>query len=149
MYKAPEPKSEDTRKNAIKVLSEIPLYGNTINFNTVRPKSYPLLLFWTVVVSLRLRYQKKAPTYPNVRVEFNENVAHLNYGVVVMDIADPGGEMRLGKFAILASSARGYWALLLKRENGFAERRGVVLLRKDVLEKCLEPGPRWEPIVLG
>jgi hypothetical protein len=59
------------------------------------------------------------------------------------------GEMRFGKFAILASSARGYWALLLEWEKGVAERRGIILLKKDVIQKCLEPGPKWEAIVLG
>ena len=66
-----------------------------------------------------------------------------------MEIPSPLVEMQAAKFAILASSESGYWALLLKQENGVAERRGVVRLNKDVLKKCLDPGPRWEAVTLG
>jgi hypothetical protein len=145
----PEPNGEDARKNVIQVLREIPLSSNNINLKTIQPTAYPLLFFWTVVIRLDLGYQTKDPTYPKVGIEYDGMSGDYGDGVAIMDMTEATGEMRFGKFAILASSARGYRALLLEWKKGVAKRRSIILLKKDVLEKCLEPGPRWEAIVLG
>lgn len=57
-----------------------------------------------------------------------------------------------GQFALVTASGRdSFWALLLKWEDGIAERRGVVELEMGIggLSNALRPGPRWKVIVLG
>jgi hypothetical protein len=151
LRKAPPPESENAINNTVKELKETPLTISDNDLYTVRAKSYPLLIFWTVVINLRLKPKSYIPGYLKGHVNYEpiDRYGRNLDGEVQMDMASSADEMQVGKFAILASSNTKFWALLLKWENGVAERRGVVTLSKDVLEKCLDPGPRWRAIVLG
>ena len=150
LRKAPHPESENAIKNDVKELTEIPTTVSDSDLYTIRAKSYPLLIFWTVVINLRLKPKPYIPGYPTSHVNYEpiDRYGRNLDGEVQMDMASSADEMQVGKFAILASSNTKFWALLLKWEDGVAERRGVVTLSKDVLEKCLDPGPRWRAIVL-
>jgi hypothetical protein len=157
LYKASPPKSEDRLKiatGAVKELMDIAISEKNNRFDNTSTISYPLLLFWTVVINVDLRPNLQVLKYGEVTLDYKpkdrrDDIIHNGKVHMDMEIPSPLVEMWVAKFAILASSERGYWALLLKQENGVAERRGVVRLAKDVLKKCLEPGPRWEAVTLG
>jgi hypothetical protein len=68
-------------------------------------------------------------------------------GTVYVDTDMP--EIREGKFALLAANDDSFWTLMVRWEDMVAERRGVAVLSKDVIDSCLPPGPRWKGIVLG
>lgn len=151
LRKAPPPGFANAIKNAVTELKEIPITISDGDLYTVRAKFYPLLIFWTVLINLRLRPISHISGYPTDHVDYQpiDRYGRDLDGEVQMDMALPADEMQVGKFAIVAASDTTFWALLLKWENGVAERRGVVHLSKDVLERCPDPGPRWRAIVLG
>lgn len=142
------PKMEDSRGNARQHFQEILASVSDVDFGTIRLNSYPLLLFWTICVNLRL---KRAPQ------ENGSSVGPVNYqamdkhgescGTVYVDTDMP--EIREGKFALLAANDDSFWTLMVRWEDMVAERRGVAVLSKDVIDSCLPPGPRWKGIVLG
>jgi hypothetical protein len=142
------PKIEDSRGNSRQHFQEISASVSDVDFGTIRFNSYPLLLFWTICVNLRL---KRAPQ------ENGSSVGPINYqamdkygescGTVYVDTDMP--EIREGKFALLAAIDDTFWALMVRWEDTVAERRGVAVLSKDVIDSCLPPGPRWKGIVLG
>jgi hypothetical protein len=157
LYKASPPKWEDRLKiptSPVKELMDIPVSEENNKFYNTRTISYPLLLFWTVVINTDLRPNLQVSKYRKVTLDYKPKDRRYHIfcrGSVLMDIEIPLTlvEMSVAKFAILASDESGYWALLLKQKNGIAERQGVVLLNKDIWKNCLEPGPRWEAITLG
>jgi hypothetical protein len=128
----------------------MPVSVSDVDFSVLRTKPYPLLLFWTICINLRL---EKHPY---------QGESKLPIGHVNLDAIDRFGERcgtvevdtivsaaTQGKFALLAVSEQKFWALMLKWEDGIAERRGLAILSKKVLKTCLPPGPRWKAIVLG
>ncbi|KAL2802428.1 heterokaryon incompatibility protein-domain-containing protein [Aspergillus granulosus] len=41
------------------------------------------------------------------------------------------------------------WVMLITRENGIAERRGIGVIHEDAVEHSYPPGPVWREVVLG
>ncbi|KAF2669396.1 HET-domain-containing protein [Microthyrium microscopicum] len=107
---------------------------------------YPLLHFNTVILNLNLEriiQQSSRTTYLCARDRTGLDCGRLGTDMKL----DPVPE--IGTFALIAAKDNDFMALLLVcNENGIAERRGIVELRKEVLETCLDPGPRWRKVVL-
>ena len=141
-------KPEDSKCKVRRYFQEIVVSVSDVDFGTVRASSYPLLLFWTICINLRL---KRAPQAHGSSVGLVNYRAMDKYGescgLVNMDTTVP--EIGEGKFALLAATDDSFWALMLMWEDGVAERRGVAKLSKDVIDGCLPPGPRWKAVVLG
>lgn len=132
----------------------IPVSETNNGFNTISTTSYPLLLFWTVAINIDLSANARESKRTKVTLRYKPkdrlDGTIYNGGVLMdMEMTSPSFEMKVAKFAPLASSESGYWALLLEQKDEVAERRGVVRLDKGVLKICQEPGPRWEAITLG
>jgi hypothetical protein len=149
LRKSPFPKAEDSLRKARRAFQKIAVSVSDVDFTGIRAKSYPILMFWTICVNLRLRYR------PNFR-EVENRIQTLSFNVIDRLGATCGsvtGEFTLKgseqKFAIVASDETHFWALLLVWEDDIAERRGVARLPMEILETCLPPGPRWKAIVLG
>lgn len=155
LRKAPPPRLENTKKNAPRQLQDLPIAVTDVDFVMIHATSYPLLFFWTVVVTFRM--EPKTSINPDERIEYPPNL--IDFDVidrsgrkigedVSMDMAAPW-EAQVRQFAIILSSDTEVWALLLKWEDDVAERRGIVILPKDALDRCLDPGARWKAIALG
>lgn len=143
-------KPEDSKCKVRKQFQEIPVSVIDVDFGSgmVCTSSYPLLLFWTICINLRL---KKLPQEQGGPVGLVNYQAVDKYGescgVVQMDTLVP--EIIEGKFALLIASDDSFGALMLIWQDGIAERRGVAKLSKNVIDSCLPPGPRWKAIILG
>ncbi|PMD29672.1 HET-domain-containing protein [Hyaloscypha variabilis F] len=139
---------EDTLRNARTKYQEFPVATSGVGFSKVPPTSYPLLLFWTICIELRLERALPAPgdplglAYYSAMDKFGESC-----GRFTMDPTTP--ENGDGEFALLAATNDSLWALMLVWKDGIAERRGAVELSNSVLDGCLPPGPMWKAIVLG
>jgi hypothetical protein len=141
-------KPEDSKCKARRRFQEISVSVNDIEFEIPLASSYPLLLFWTICISLQLKRKSQRRRQPIGLVDYQAMDKYGKHcGVVEMDTAVP--EMRESKFALLAADHDGFWALLLMWKDGVAERRGVAQLSKHIIDRCLPPGPRWKAIVLG
>jgi hypothetical protein len=150
LRKSPLPKAEDGQSKSRRAFQQIPVFVSDVNFGAIQAKSYPLLLFWTICVNLRLKKQ-------SYRGESGLPTGHVNFEAIdrygekcgTVEVDTIMSEATGGKFALLAVNEQNFWALMLKWEDEIAERRGVARLSKEVLDTCLPPGPRWNAIVLG
>jgi hypothetical protein len=141
-------KPEDSIRKSRRRFQEIPVSISDIDLGTVRPSSYPLLLFWTICINLQLERISQLHGYPDGLVNYQAIDKYgKSCGTVNMDTTVP--ETGEGKFALLAASDGNFWALMLMWKDGVAERRGVAILSKTVIDNCLPPGPRWKAVVLG
>jgi hypothetical protein len=152
LRKAPAPRLEATKKNAIDELKDISTSDSDTDLYPGNVISYPLLVFWTVVIGFGLKSRTQRDVYPLGHVDYDlidRNGTNMqSYVSIDMDIS--ADKISVAHFAILATSVREYWALLLTWEDAVAERQGIVTLDKDALSVCLDPGPRWwRPIVRG
>ncbi|KAE9379659.1 HET-domain-containing protein [Stipitochalara longipes BDJ] len=141
-------KPEDTIQNSRTGFQKIPIAVSDVDFSNLPSLSYPLLLFWTLCINLRLLRALPEQGHPHGLVNYLAiDKFGKSCGKVEMDTAIP--ESEYGKFALLAATEDAFWALMLVWKDGIAERRGVVKLSNSVLDGCLMPGPRWKAIVLG
>lgn len=123
---------------------------------SVLPSDYPLLQFWTLVVRYTLGRQEEASKrdlYGRSGTKCGIAVTQVTSFMLMRDA--------ICEFIVLSKvslhtrnsfyNMRGdaFWALLIKWENGVAERRGLAQVYWDTLDDSLSPGPEWKEIVLG
>jgi len=150
LRKSPLPKAEDGQSKSRRAFQQLPVSVSDVDFGAVRAKSYPLLLFWTISVNLRLKRQSYLgeSRVPTGHVNF-EAIDRYGEKCGTVEVDTIMAEATEGKFALLAVDEQEIWALMLKWEDDIAERRGVARLSKEVLDTCLPPGPRWKAVILG
>lgn len=142
------PKIEDSKGNARQRFQEVSASVSDVDFGPVRLNSYPLLLFWTICVNLSLESAPQENGSSSGPIDYRAMDKYgESCGKVYVDTDMP--EIREGKFALLAANDDSFWALMVRWEDTVAERRGVAVLSKDIIDSCLPPGPRWRGIVLG
>lgn len=141
-------KPSDTLQNSRDRFQQISIAVTDVSFWNIRSVSYPLLLFWTICINLRLKRAPQLKGEPPEPVDyfamdkFGESCGKVDMDTTIHETGE-------GKFAFLSATDNTFWALMLVWKDGVAERRGVAELSKSALDGCLPPGPRWKAITLG
>jgi hypothetical protein len=149
------PTPELGRQNSRPSWQDLPVSVTDLNLRDIRPTTYPVLLFSTVVINLKLRRRLRDPAHHDLPDNLLDFDVLTTYDDVcgLVDVDTPLSVTTTeAQFALMAATGRDvFWALMLKWEEGIAERRGIVKLEmgKGGLSNALPPGPRWKMIVLG
>jgi hypothetical protein len=102
-------KSEMSRPNCSPVYQQIATALHDIDFSSVRVREYPLLLFWTICVILKLTERGTGWD----ACDKNDMLC----GEVILDSAMPAAT-KYGNFALLGEPKDGFSSLLLQWNDG-------------------------------
>ncbi|KAK4204775.1 heterokaryon incompatibility protein-domain-containing protein [Triangularia verruculosa] len=149
--------------------------SETVFTSTTSPKPYPILRFWTLVVSLKIqitdvfRHQARllgqnGEECGGVALDgFNDSEGFFEsiepFDVILLS------EGRARDFNDLDRTKTGmgskvylrdreynttiYYVMLIEWKDGVAERRGIGAVRQDSICHSFKPGPVWKEVALG
>jgi hypothetical protein len=145
------PTADSAQLRSRKAFRDLPISISDLNIHSIRLTPYPLLIFWTICINLKLvpRDEPLHRDTPTNLIDFDAfDGLDRHCGTVDSDISLPVWTSE-GQFILVAADVDGFLALMVKWEDGITERKGVIRLSSHSINYPLPPGLRWKCIVLG
>ena len=149
---------EASREISGNELQMLPLSPEHIQMNDHNPPTatFTLLRFWTISVFLTISLVQSSDNSEGLHHYATFGIDEFPCGALEVDFDDLRKDTAQ-EFALICEYEDvwksgvevGYWAMLLKRIGPLVERRGILKLPKEALDKTLPPGPSWTSYILG